>query len=143
MKMKIKAEAHWDGQPAIKAKAGKHEFFLDEVEAAGGTDKGPTPLQNMLVSLGACLIAMGRLVASEMGLKFDAMETQLEGELDNDGLFDKDPGVRPGMQQITIKLKVTSSEPADKLQKWFEATERRCPVRDVIAHGTAVKVERV
>lgn len=140
--MKIRAEAHWDGQPAIKAKAGKHEFFLDEVEAAGGTDKGPSPMQNLLASLGACLIAMGRLVASEMGLKIDAMNAAVEGELDNAGLMDKDPNVRPGMQQITVKLNVTSSEPADKLNQWFETTERRCPVRDVIVHGTTVKAER-
>lgn len=138
---KFAVDVAWDGQhPALKARAGKHEFILDEAVSGGGTDQGPNQLQYLLGALGGCFTAMGRLVASEMGLKLDAISVRVEAELNPDGLLDKDPSIRPGFNQIRLTYQVTTNEPADRMAVWLEKTERRCPVRDVIVQPTEVVV---
>lgn len=138
---KFAADVSWDGKnPAMKARAGKHEFILDEPASGGGTDKGPNQLQYLLGALAGCYTAMARFVASEMGLKIDSMSCRAEAELNPDGLLDKDPKARPGFSSVTLTYKFESKEPADKLAIWIEKTNKRCPVKDIFEHPTPIKV---
>lgn len=139
----FKVETHWEGKPSIEARAGKHKFVLDEPESGGGTDLGPNQLQYLLASLGGCFTAMGRLVAKEMGLKLDSIDTKVEADLDPAGLLGKDPKVRPGFQEIRLQVQVKTGEPADKMATWLETTKKRCPVEDILAHPTPIKVTKV
>ncbi len=136
----FRADVKWEGHPAMHAKTGKHELILDEVAAAGGTDKGPNPLQYLLSSLGGCFIAMGRLVASEMGLKIDGIRCLVEGDLNPDGLHAKDPKVRPGLLAIRMKLETKTAEPKDKMASWLIQVEARCPVKNCLTVPVPIAV---
>ncbi len=139
----FKVESNLDSsEHAIRTRAGKFEVIIDEPKAAGGSDLGPNPLQYLLSSLGGCFIAMGRMVAGEMGLKIDHMRCRVEGDLNPDGLAEKDPKVRPGFQEIRLEIEVKTAEPADKMQKWLEKVEKRCPVKDCLVSPTPVKVTK-
>lgn len=126
----------------IRGSAGHFAILLDEPKSAGGTDQGASPLQYLLTSLGGCFIAMGRMVAGEMGLKLDSIRCAVEGEIDFAGLSEKDPNVRPGFKEIRLKLEVKSNEPADKIRLWEEKVEKRCPVKDCLVNPTPVKVSK-
>ena len=137
----FKVEANWEnGTPPIKIRAGKHEVIIDEPVSAGGTDAGPNPLQMLLSCLGGCFIAMGRVVAKEMNLKIDHVRCRVEGDVNPDGMMEKDPKVRPGLLEVRLSVQCKSSEPADKLKAWVAKVEKRCAVKDVIMNPTPIKV---
>lgn len=139
----FKVETNWEnGKPGMRARAGKHEIIMDEPKSNGGDDLGPNPLQYLLSSLGGCFMAMGRMVAGEMKLKIDSMRCRLEGDLNPDGLAEKDASVRPGYQEIRLSIQVVSSEPDDKLKTWLEKVEKRCPVKDCLVNPTPIKVSK-
>lgn len=137
----FKVESNWEaGKPGTRSRAGKHEIVIDEPVSAGGNDLGPNPMQYLLSSLGGCFIAMGRMVAGEMGLKIDHMRCRVEGDINPDGLAEKDPAVRPGLQEVRLAFDVKSAEPADKIAAWLKKVEKRCPVKDCLEHPVTVKV---
>lgn len=51
--MKVSLERIDDGF-GMKAKAGRHELFLDTAQEAGGNDQGFRPMELMLISLAGC-----------------------------------------------------------------------------------------
>lgn len=137
----ISAETNWDESKVdMDARAGKHKMLIDEVPAAGGTDLGPGPIQYLLVGLGGCFMTLGRIVAGEMGLKIQHMRCRLEGDLDTDGMFAKDPAVRPGLQEIRLNIEVKTDEPADKMKSWLQQVESRCPIKDSLSRPVPFKV---
>jgi putative redox protein len=50
-----------------EALIGKHVVILDEPEKDGGTDMGPTPVQNLLAALGGCSVITMRLYSQRKG----------------------------------------------------------------------------
>ena len=39
----------------IESRIGKHVVYIDQPESGGGKDKGPSPLEYFLLSLGGCI----------------------------------------------------------------------------------------
>lgn len=138
---KFQVETKWDGKPAFEARAGKHKFYIDEPEAAGGTDLGPNQIQYLLASLGGCFMGAGRLIAQQMGLTIRGIDCRMSGEIDERNVMGQTTGGRPGFEKIMMSVKVDSDEPKEKLDKWLEQVEKRCPVNDIIQHPTPVKVD--
>jgi uncharacterized OsmC-like protein len=53
----VKGESH---SPAkFIAKTGKFQLIIDEPEALGGTDEGPSPVEYILAGLAGCLNVVG------------------------------------------------------------------------------------
>lgn len=139
----ITAETNWDASKVdMDARGGRHQLTIDEVPAAGGTDLGPGPIQYLLMGLGGCFMTLGKIVAGEMGLKIQHMRCKLEGDLDTDGMFAKNPAVRPGLQEIRLGIEVKSDEPDAKLKAWLEQVEARCPIKDSLSRPVPIKVVR-
>jgi Predicted redox protein, regulator of disulfide bond formation len=141
MKLTFKSDVTWEHRPAMHARVGKHDVIMDEVAAAGGTDEGPNPLQYLLSSLGGCFIAMGRLVAQEMGLDIKSIRCQVEGDIDNDGLLAKNPAVRPGFLAIRMKLHADTAEDQARMAEWLKQVEARCPVKNCLSTPVPIEVK--
>ena len=56
---------------------GRHSFFADEPVKDGGEDKGPTPYDLLLASLGACTCMTIRMYAAKKKLKLDDVKVYL------------------------------------------------------------------
>lgn len=138
---KFQVETKWDGKPAFEARAGKHTFYIDEPEAAGGTDLGPNQIQYMLASLGGCFMGAGRLIAKQMGLAIRGIDCRMSGEIDERAVMGQSTEVRPGFPKIVMHVKVDSDEPKAKLDEWLKQVEKRCPVNDVIVNPTPVEID--
>jgi uncharacterized OsmC-like protein len=140
--LKFQADSNWKSDaPAIKVRTGKHELFVDEPAAAGGSDKGPNPLQYVLSSLAGCVTIVGRNVAKKMGIKLEEVSIRIEGDIDDRGFTGQDPTVQKGFQEMRLVVKAKADCGPDKLKEWLKVTEDMCPVGNTYRDGTRVKVE--
>jgi putative redox protein len=109
----------------------RHHFLADEPASYGGADKGPSPYELLLASLGACTSMTLRMYA-------DRKEWPLEGvrvRLDHDRIHAKDCEIctddeREGadrIDHIDRKIEVLGELDGEQRERLLEIAER-CPV---------------
>ncbi|MFQ5858590.1 MAG: OsmC family protein [Anaerolineae bacterium] len=113
--------------------------LVDEPPAMGGSNRGPTPVEMVLVALGTCQEIMYAVYAQLMGLQLDAVEVKLKGYLNLQGLFGLAEGVPPGMTRVEYQVILASPEPEDRLQQLVRAVDTHCPVLDILTRPVEVK----
>ena len=112
---------------ALTAKAGKHELVLDESEKLGGKDSGPNPMQTALAALVSCENVTANMAAREMGFDLKCLTINVSGSFDPRG-FMGDASVRPYFEEVTINVKVETTESLERIQEMQEKVEARCPI---------------
>lgn len=125
-KMKFAVNAESDGF-ALTAKAGKHELVLDESEKLGGKDTGPNPMQTALAALVSCENVTANMAAREMGFDLKGLSINVSGSFDPRG-FMGDASVQPYFEEVTINIKVDTTDSAERIQALKEQVEARCPI---------------
>ncbi|OIJ18912.1 osmotically inducible protein C [Anaerobacillus alkalidiazotrophicus] len=125
-KMKLMVNAKTEGI-TVTARAGKHEFIIDEGKHMGGQDLGPNPLQAVLGALAACENVTARFVAREMNFDLQDLSFKIKGQFDPRG-FMGDPTVRPYFETISVEATIATSESEDRVKELQEKVEARCPV---------------
>lgn len=129
------------GSVASRITAGKHEFYIDEPAGLAGDDVAASPVEIALGALIACQIVVYRLYAQGLGITIDTIEARAEGDLDVQGLFGFDDNVRPGFGAIRLNIHVTGPESQARYEELHAAVDAHCPVLDLFANATPVKVE--
>ncbi len=114
------------------------KLVLDEPASLGGTDKGVNPVENILVSLGSCLVIVGLAFAKAKGINLQDIWVEAEGDLDTDGFLKGKEGVRPGFQDIRYTINIKSDSSEEKVEEFKRFMESRCPVSDTLSAGTRV-----
>jgi len=125
------------GQQYQEAKAKSFTLACDEPVSAGGTDKGPTPLDFFVASIGFCENVMFTRHATLHGLQFESLETSVHGHWDRRGQYELQ-GTDPSFKDMTVQTKVTTNAPIEKVVEVTRITHRTCPMRVTI--GKAMKV---
>lgn len=113
---------------------------VDAPAAAGGENRGPTPVEYLLVSLAGCFNVTGTHVAAEMGLDLRVTAVSVSGDLDTT-MYLTGEGTRAGYDRIHVAVRVETTATAEELETWRRAVERRNPVLDTIARPTSVDVD--
>jgi len=126
------------GSLAVENNARGFRFIMDEPADLGGTDTGMNPVEALLCALGSCETIVAAAFAKANNIEFSELWFELEGDLDPDGFLKGAPGVRNGFQDVRVVMHIVSNDSAEKLQKFQEFIQSRCPVGDVIANGTRV-----
>jgi putative redox protein len=138
---KVQIEAKLGEKFRMEAKIHNHLIVVDQPQAGGGDDGGPTPLEYLLVSLAGCITAIGRIVATQRKINLRSMTVKVEGELDVEVLLGKNMTDRPGFKGFKAMVKVDADlSPAEK-KEFLHEIDRRCPVSDNISQLTPVSVE--
>lgn len=119
---------------------------VDEPELLGGTNTGPNPVELLLAAFGTCQEIMYAAYAAVMGVKLDAVEIKLKGNIDVRGLLGLDDAIFPGYSSISYETHLTSPEPEERLVEFQRVVEAHCPMLDMIkrpveVHGSLV-IER-
>ncbi|AKS37257.1 osmotically inducible protein C [Anoxybacillus gonensis] len=125
-KMTFIVQATTEGM-TTRAKAGKHEFVIDEAKQMGGQDLGANPLQMLLGALAACENVTARVVAREMNFDLQDMTFTVKGQFDPRG-FMGDPSVRPYFDNVSVEVAVKTNESEERIMQLKEKVEARCPV---------------
>lgn len=125
-KMKFTVNAKTEGF-ALTAKAGKHELVLDESEQLGGKNTGPNPMQTALAALVSCENVTANMAAREMNFDLKGLTINVSGSFDPRG-FMGDASVQPYFEEVTINVKVDTTESVERIQAIKEQVEARCPI---------------
>jgi uncharacterized OsmC-like protein len=103
----------------------------DEPPSRGGTDKGPSPLEYVLVSLCACTnVSTGRM-AEKIRFAYSGLETFAEGELDTRGRKGT-AKVPVHYRAVRLRVEIATDEPDNRIDRLADLVSRYCPVDSLI-----------
>ena len=118
-----------------------YAYDADHPTVLVGTDQGPTPVEFLLHSIGACLMAGVANIASARGVTLTSVEARIEGDIDVQGILGLSDTVRNGYQQIRVAFHIEGDAPPEKLREIVEQSRARSAVYDVLTNGVDVSVE--
>ena len=84
------------------------ELHADEPPILAGQDDGANPVEHLLNALAACVTTSMVAHAAVRGIHIEALESELEGDIDLRGFLGLDEGVPKGFTDIRVKFRVKS-----------------------------------
>lgn len=127
-----------EGSVASRITAGKHEFIVDEPAGLAGDDVAASPVEYALGALISCQVVVYRLYAHQLGIPFETIAIDAEGDLDVRGLFGADETVRPGFTAIRLTIRITGPGNPEQYEELRRVVDARCPVLDLFSNATPV-----
>ena len=117
-KMEAVSEAatslHRDG--SVKATARQYSLVVDEPEAHGGADAGPTPEELALSQAGSCQSITASLYAALLDIGLRSYDVELRGEVDRNG----------GISRVETLTRIDAEADEDKVRDFQRRVEERC-----------------
>ena len=105
-----------------------------------GEDHGPTPVEYLLAGLAGCITAGVANIAAARGVTLDAVEAEVVGDIDLQGILGLSDEVRNGFSRIRATFRVEGDAPREKLAQIVEQARARSAVFDVLANGVPVEI---
>ena len=139
----VKVTAEGPDGWVVTTHSGKHVSLVDQPEAMGGTNSGPSPLDYVFVALGSCLVTIAKIVAGQQKIDLRGVEVEVSGDLNLDVLRGQEKNDRSGFTSITAKVKVDADLTKEEKEAFLEEVDKRCPVSDNLMNLTAVSVDLV
>ena len=123
-----------DAVPGVTWPTGAHP-------GVGGVGDVPCSGDLLLGALAACQEITVRMVAAAMGIELEALEVEVEGDLDLRGTLAMSRDVPVGVTGITCTTRVRVSEGTnpDRARRLLENAERYCVVLTTLRSGVPVQ----
>ena len=118
------------------------EFTNGEPPVLLGDNEGANPVEFLLHALAGCVTTTLVLHATARGIRIRELSTQLEGDLDLQGLLGLDDSVSPGYEQIRIKMNVEADCSDEELNDLLAYTQQHSPVCNTVCRPVPVMIER-
>lgn len=119
------------------------EFTNGEPPVLLGDNEGANPVEFLLHALAGCVTTTFVLHATARGIAIRELSTDLEGDLDVQGLLGLDESVSPGYERIRIAMKVKADCSDEQLDELLAYTQQHSPVCNTVCRPVPVVVERV
>lgn len=117
---------------------------LDEPKMLLGTNRGPNAVEAALSALGSCLAVGVAYNAAARGIKLDALDIDIEGDLDLRGFLgipeDGQP-LRAAYDNVRVICRVKSDALPSEIKDLVEFAQETSPVLDLFRHPVPVTVE--
>jgi uncharacterized OsmC-like protein len=114
------------------------ELHADEPPILAGHDEGANPVEHLLNALAACVTTSMVAHAAVRGIRIEALESELEGDLDLRGFLGLDEAVPKGFTDIRINFKVkTDVKNLERLKRLAAYS----PVFNTITQGANVEIQ--
>lgn len=105
-----------------------------------GADKAPTPVEWVLHALASCLTAGVANIAAARGIKLKSVSTDVEGDIDLQGILGLSKTVRNGFQAIRVTMNIDGDASPEELEKIVMQSKARSAVYDILSAGVPVNV---
>lgn len=109
-------------------------FLADEPLVLCGKDEGANPVEFLLSALSMCVTTSIVAHAAARGIKIEAIESDLEGDLDVRGFLGMSATIRKGYQSIRMHMRIKTAGSADVLRQLAQFS----PVYDVVSRSVPV-----
>ncbi len=116
-------------------------FDADHPEIFAAEDNGPTPVEYVLVGLGACLTAGIAAVAQNRNIQLRSVSATIEGSMDIQGILGMDSDVRNGFDGIKVTYTIDADATPEEIRALVAQSQKRSAVYDIITNPTNVFVE--
>jgi uncharacterized OsmC-like protein len=108
-----------------------------------GNNEGANPVEFLLHALAGCVTTTLVLHAAARGIKIESVSTDMEGEIDLQGLLGLDESVSPGYEQIRMKMDIQADCSDEELDDLLAFVRKHSPVCETVCRPIPVVVERV
>jgi uncharacterized OsmC-like protein len=119
------------------------EFTNGEPPVLLGNNEGANPVEFLLHALAGCVTTTFVLHAMARGIAVREVSTELEGDLDLQGLLGLDESVPAGYEQIRIRMHVRADCPDKELEDLLAYAQQHSPVCNTVCRPVPVMIERV
>ena len=116
-------------------------YDADHPEVFASEDNGPTPVEFVLVGLGACLTAGIAAVAQNRGIQLNSVKATIEGDMDILGILGADPEVRNGFNDIRVHFDIDADASPAEIEALVAQSQKRSTVYDSLTNPVAITVE--
>jgi uncharacterized OsmC-like protein len=115
-----------------RVRLGDHDLVFDQpTTVPGGENRGPSPLDVLVASVGACAHYFAAAYLNARGIPNADLTVEAEGE--------KDQVPAPRIARLTIKVHVPAGLNAQQLTG-IERAIRRCPAYGTLVHQPSVEI---
>ena len=115
-------------------------FDADHPELFAAEDNGATPVEYVLVGLGACLTAGISAVAQHRNIQLRRVAATVEGSMDLQGILGIDSEVRNGFDGIKVTFNIDADATPDEIRALVAQSQKRSAVFDIVTNPTNVTV---
>ncbi|MCF1596957.1 OsmC family protein [Streptomyces muensis] len=116
-----------------ESRVAKFEMSSDEPARLLGTDTAVSPGEYLLQALAGCYTATLAALAAAQDIELKSVRLELEGDVDFRGFLGTDASVRPGLQQVRVRLDVEAPDAGrEQLEELVALVEQRSPIRDTL-----------
>jgi len=116
-------------------------FDADHPEVFAAEDNGATPVEYVLVGLGACLTAGIAAVAQHRNIQLRSVKATIEGSMDLQGILGIDSEVRNGFDGVKVTYTIDADASPEDIRALVAQSQKRSAVYDIITNPTNVTVE--
>jgi uncharacterized OsmC-like protein len=106
-----------------------------------GSNEGANPVEFLLHALAGCVTTTLVLHAAARGIRIESISTEMEGEIDLQGLLGLDDSVSPGYEQIRMKLDVKADCSDADLDALMRYVREHSPVCQTVCRPVPLVVE--
>jgi uncharacterized OsmC-like protein len=121
---------HRDGVQAFIVDNGEPDVLL-------GQDEAPNPVEWLLHALIGCMTTTTAYHAAARGIVIEAIDSQVEGDLDLRGFLGLSSDVRKGYSAVRVRMRVKTKADAATIKEITGMS----PVHDVVSRALPVSVE--
>jgi uncharacterized OsmC-like protein len=134
----------WNGGFRNEFQSREHApFTADEPAALGGTDTAPNPAELLLGAVGTCLSIGYALNAAARGIALQALDLELEGDIDLGVFTGLAQEGNPGYSDIRIRANIKSDATPEAIQALHDHVIRTSPICSTVARPVNVTAEVV
>lgn len=119
------------------------EFTNGEPPVLLGANEGANPVEFLLHALAGCVTTTFVLHAMARGITIRSLSTELEGDIDLQGLLGLDDNVSAGYREIRVKMHVDADCSEDELEDLMGFAQAHSPVCNTVCRPVPVKIERM
>jgi uncharacterized OsmC-like protein len=118
-------------------------FVLDVDEPAVllGTDLAPNAGEYLLHTLAACVTGTIVYHAAARGIRIQALESQVEGDIDLRGFLGIDDSVPRGFKNIRMKFRIKTDGSEEQLQEVLDLGPAFSPVYGTLTNGVKIDIQ--